>query len=250
MRVCQCEHNSSTSQRGVWGCQNVSVLLHIIVRHRKNNGTNYHKSPSFIKCSNDSFWIHSTVIGKTIYAPSFSVASLHMCCWWSLCLSTWQVLHLPFNLNKSPLDTEPTAPDSSSTGCKQADSGHTPWCIWAHPDKRSSKQPISYNKWASLQKKVLESRGVIRSKSIYLHCAQWPVISMGLCRNVCIWMPWNHYLSDMAAKLWGSPSPRSLAKPNSMKLITLTPGPHLWPLFLPLYLCHWLSPAYFFAIRK
>lgn len=30
------------------GCQNVSVPVHIIVLHWKNNGTNYDKGPSFI----------------------------------------------------------------------------------------------------------------------------------------------------------------------------------------------------------
>lgn len=50
-------------------------------------------------------------------------------------------------------------PDSSSSWCQQADSGHAPWKIWAHPYKCPSKQPIPYNKWTSLVEKVLETVG-------------------------------------------------------------------------------------------
>lgn len=126
-----------------------------------------------------------------------------------------------------------------------------------HSHRKPSPNSPSLIWWMNKPARVLETWGLPGnatnlSVSIVFNGLWFPWVRTGMCVCVCIpwkeWMLQSHYLSEMVAQLWQSPSACSLAKPNSMKLITPTPGPHLWLYFsrspLSLSLCRALLISY------
>lgn len=187
-------------------------------------------------------------IRKKIFAPNTSVVSFHfICVAGDPCVcqhGTGCICHLTLTKVLLTLDPKPRTAhldDANIVLHNISEPIHTN----AHPNSPS----LIINEQAC--KNVLEAGGVTRHQSIYLHCAQSPVIGP---MQECVYM-------DAAESLpvwYGSPiiGVSFTTQPCKTKLHEID-YPHTWtsfvtPLFLPLCLCHQLSagPCLFSHHRK